>query len=717
MGADSGAAPHVLYVDPDPGGRDAAATAFDGAGLSTVTADSQGAAEQSLRQVEVACVVSERSLPDGDALSLLESVRDWFPSMPFVIWTADGDETYAGEAVRAGVSDYLPRADGDAAALAERVAELATAGRRRSPPTHRHRADSEEVAAGDASMDGAPTATGESTPGEVDERAPTEGPAGDPATVPDDVSEPLKERAMDEAPVGITVADMGMDDEPLIYINEAFERLTGFPAEEVRGHNCRFLQGPKTSDEPVATMRAAIEADEPASVELLNYRKDGTRFWNRVDIAPIFEDGADDPAYYVGFQTDVTRRKRAEAAAKRRAEELERERTNLAELLDRVEGLIGDVTERVVAAESREDVERELADGVADAEPYAFAWVGRHDLASDEIVPGPSAGQWPDADAADLDVAFGEGDPVRRAVETGSLQVVEDGADGDGARLHGVFPGQFRSMAAVPLAYRESRYGVLSVYATEPGAFNDREQAVLSALGRAGATAINAIESHRGLATDAVTELEFDLSGTGTPFVELAGALDCEVVFEGAVEEGGLKLLFDVEGADGEAVRSRLADRELSATVLADHDDGCLIEVDGTDSVFEALAERGLDVRSARADADGARLTVHVPGTADDRSAVEFVRERLPGASLHAYRSEERPARTQREFRAAVEGQLTDRQRGALQRAYAGGYFDWPREVDGDELADSMGITRATFHQHLRASQRKLVTAFYEGVD
>jgi PAS domain S-box-containing protein len=753
MGEHADAAPQVLYVDPDEAARGEAAAAFEAVGHPTAGVGTREAAERRLERAEVTAVVSERHLPDGDALSFLSAVRERYPTLAFVVFTGEGDEAFASEAVGAGVSDYLPKA-GDAPfeRLADRVDDLVVDGRRDAPSVRAHRASPDAVSAVDASTDGEGVPTdGEGVPTDGEgasadgegaskdgEGVPTDGqgragdgahaaedgaavpadgaasrgPTGEPAAVDADVSEPLKERAMDEAPVGITIADVTVDDEPLIYINEAFERLTGFPADEVRGHNCRFLQGPQTDPDPVATMRQAIDAGEPASVELLNYRKDGERFWNRVDVAPIFEDG--ELAYYVGFQTDVSRRKRAEAAAQRHAEQLERERANLAELLDRVEGLVGDVTERVVGARTREAVERELSEGVGADGPYAFAWVGRHDLASEEVVPGASAGA--DGSVAVEEFAFGGGDPVGRAVETGELQVV-DGEDRPEQPLHEGAPARFRSMAVVPLTYRESLYGVLAVYGTDRDTFDDRERAVLTALGRAAATAINAVESHRGLATDAVTELEFEVRGTDAPFVALAAELDCEVVFEGAVEGTGLRLLFDVEGADAGAVESWLAGRALEPTVLATHDEGCLVEFDGTGSVFESLAERGLDLRSAEAGPDSSRLVVHVPGGTDDRSAVEFVRERLPGASLHAYRSEDRTATTQREFRAAVEAELTDRQWGALRRAYASGYFDWPRGVDGDELAATMDITRATFHQHLRASQRKLVTAFYEGLE
>jgi len=121
----------------------------------------------------------------------------------------------------------------------------------------------------------------------------------------------LKNRAMDEAPIGITIADLGQKDEPLIYANEGFERITGYLREETIGNNCRFLQGPDTEEEPVARMREAIETGESVQVELRNYRKDGTLFWNEVTLAPISSE-IGDIRYYVGFQQDITTRKEYE---------------------------------------------------------------------------------------------------------------------------------------------------------------------------------------------------------------------------------------------------------------------------------------------------------------------------------------------------------------------------------------------------------------------
>ncbi|MFB6303738.1 MAG: PAS domain-containing protein [Haloferacaceae archaeon] len=118
-------------------------------------------------------------------------------------------------------------------------------------------------------------------------------------------------RAVEAAAQGITVADARQDDTPLVYANAAFEHITGYDSAEVVGRNCRFLQGEETEPETVATIREALDAERSVSVEIRNYRKDGTPFWNQLDIVPVRDvDGA--VTHFLGFQRDVTERRERE---------------------------------------------------------------------------------------------------------------------------------------------------------------------------------------------------------------------------------------------------------------------------------------------------------------------------------------------------------------------------------------------------------------------
>ena len=139
----------------------------------------------------------------------------------------------------------------------------------------------------------------------------------------------LKERAMDEANVGITISDPTSDDNPLVYVNDGFVEQTGYSREEAIGRNCRFLQNDDRDQVALTYLREAIAADEDITVELRNYRKDGEQFWNRLSVTPIFDE-AGELVNHVGIQQDVTtvRESQRELRAERERFELLMESTD-----------------------------------------------------------------------------------------------------------------------------------------------------------------------------------------------------------------------------------------------------------------------------------------------------------------------------------------------------------------------------------------------------
>ncbi|WP_235532875.1 PAS domain-containing protein, partial [Sphingomonas sp. Leaf412] len=109
------------------------------------------------------------------------------------------------------------------------------------------------------------------------------------------------------------VTDPNQPDNPIVFCNDAFTFMTGYSEAELLGTNCRFLQGPETDREVVAQLRAAIDSREEIAVELLNYRKNGSTFWNALFVSPVFgEDGR--LLYFFGSQLDISRRREAEEA-------------------------------------------------------------------------------------------------------------------------------------------------------------------------------------------------------------------------------------------------------------------------------------------------------------------------------------------------------------------------------------------------------------------
>jgi PAS domain S-box-containing protein len=127
-----------------------------------------------------------------------------------------------------------------------------------------------------------------------------------PAELAGDLDE-LTARALVASSISFTISDPRREDDPLVWVNPAFERMTGYTAQEMVGRNCRLLQGPGTDRAAVARVREALQRREGVRAELLNYRKDGSPFWNAFTISPVL-DGEGTLTHFVGVQTDVTAR-------------------------------------------------------------------------------------------------------------------------------------------------------------------------------------------------------------------------------------------------------------------------------------------------------------------------------------------------------------------------------------------------------------------------
>ncbi len=110
---------------------------------------------------------------------------------------------------------------------------------------------------------------------------------------------------LDECINGVTLSDPDLEDAPIIYANKSFERLTGYGQEEIIGHNCRFLQADDREQDGRYQIVEALKKHEAVEVTLRNYKKDGTLFYNRLKITPLF-DRKQRVIYYLGVQYDIT---------------------------------------------------------------------------------------------------------------------------------------------------------------------------------------------------------------------------------------------------------------------------------------------------------------------------------------------------------------------------------------------------------------------------
>jgi len=144
----------------------------------------------------------------------------------------------------------------------------------------------------------------------------------------------------------MVVTDPAQADNPIVFVNDAFLQLTGYERHHVIGRNCRFLQGPDTDQAAVSAIRAAVESKTDIAIDILNYRRDGTPFWNALYLSPVTDDDGE-LLFFFASQLDVTQRKRAEL--------------DVIEDRDRVEAAVAERTRELEAAlQARTDLLHEV---------------------------------------------------------------------------------------------------------------------------------------------------------------------------------------------------------------------------------------------------------------------------------------------------------------------------------------------------------------------
>jgi predicted DNA binding protein len=453
-------------------------------------------------------------------------------------------------------------------------------------------------------------------------------------------------------------------------------------------------------------------------------------------------DGEEPPAATV-FLEDVTERRRYEQTVERFR--TERARTAV------IDGLLSDVLAELVGADSRDEIAETVCSRLGETDLYEFAWVGERAVDGDGVAVRAAAGATGETfDAVRETLDSSRPTAEERAMQTGDLQVVSPLADDPAApepvRRAGFADG-VQSLLAIPLAHGSTVHGVVGVYAAGSDAFGDRERASFRTLGEVAGFAVTAVRNRSLLLSDAVTEVTFEVEGS-TALADVSTALDARVTLDGTVPQGDGALLCyvsvdgsgdvdelaasdndddDTEAVDGDdaddAVRSvpgvDAARVVRSAESSGDSDGGggggTALELEvGGDSALLAAENAGGTVQRAEFASGRGRFVVDLPPDGDARRMVGAVCREFD-ADVAAKRDRERSPSRGREFRNELGDELTDRQQTVLRTAYLAGYFESPRGSTAEEVASSLDITGSTLLHHLRASQRKLLDAFFEG--
>jgi len=502
-----------------------------------------------------------------------------------------------------------------------------------------------------------------------------------------------------------------------------FEAVDAAPsaADEVRQGDTLSLDA-TTCQRVVSSRQSLVVDDMPAEAPDLAARE-GAAEWGITCYvgAPVVVDGAVYGTFcFYGSEKRVAdftdwEVTFVELLASWVGEELERRRhVERLTVLDELNDVVRDVTGAVIEQANREEIEQAVCDRLAATDSYRFAWVDGVDQRRDRLTLRAEAGVDGSPDGADL--AYGEGPadaetPAERTVRTGDLSVERVPPNDPGTTAWAERTGgDVAAWAAAPIAHAGSLYGVLNVYTDRHDGFDERERAVVERLGALVGHAITAGQRMAALMSDDVVELELGIRDVFGNDIEQAEP----VSFDRTVPVGGGEYrLYGRTTVRGlETLRAVVAGDDVwtSLDVLSEQGTDHRFAVTLTEPpVVSVVASHGGDVASARIDGGDYRLTVHLPQRADVQSLVESVRDSYPDARLVAQRQTDRRDGSDRITPGVAFEDLTDRQRSAVEAAYYAGFFEWPRDSTGEEVADSLGVASSTFHQHLRTAERKIL--------
>lgn len=219
-----------------------------------------------------------------------------------------------------------------------------------------------------------------------------------------------------------------------------------------------------------------------------------------------------------------------------------------------------------------------------------------------------------------------------------------------------------------------------------------------------------------------MVEVEFEVDDDRYPLVAIPKQAGCRTQVERIVPQGdnAYAIFHRFTGAHPERVRELVESYDdLEVPLLQPTADGGLVKVYVTDPEAHfvvALSDAGAIPRHLWSEDGVAHITAEIPGEYDVSDVVEQFRNAHPTVRVVAKRQKDHvvPLFSHREFRDAVEDRLTERQYEVLLAAYAEGYFDWPRETSGEEVAEELGVSLSTVSQHLRVAERKIFSLLFE---
>ena len=513
-------------------------------------------------------------------------------------------------------------------------------------------------------------------------------------------------------PDPIIVAD---ESKTIVFANPAVADTLGYPPMDLTGRSLTALFPDAEVQQHLDGVERDLNADERPvhreCVETTARHGDGRELQLNLSIGGFSHDGR---RYFVTAARDAVDR---DADHQRRAFDIETLSDRLIQLDRIVEELLL-ISQVIVQADTREQLEYGVCRELIGSRRIAFAWIGEIDDGG-EIQTRASTGH----DREYLDVVSGcdESDP-EPAVQTfhdRESTVIDDVSSGPGrgawreaARERGI-----RSIVSVPLLEGDRHHGTLTVYATVPGAFDELDQRVLQGIADTIAYGIGALERELALIADSVVELQLELCGGDDIFSRLARDTGAAIELDGVVPcEDSILLFLVVTDAPIDDVAATLeADPAIGRGNHVEREQGDRFEVTvESEPLFTKLIHAGARMEAVTAGSDGTRVRVSLPVDADVGVVIKNLTAEYDEVTLLSRTDRSRKFTDERGFYSQLERRLTDRQLETLRTAFLSGYFEWPREQTSEEVAELLGISQPTFNHHLRIAERKLLSLLFD---
>ncbi|TMT85330.1 response regulator [Haloterrigena sp. H1] len=697
----------VLVVDNEPGFAALAGEMLERERDAIVALEATNATDalSILEGRDVDCIVSDYEMPSMTGLALLERVRESDPELPFILFTGRGSEEVASEAIAAGVTQYLQKESGreQYALLANQITNAVS----------QYRTET-ELRESERRYERTLTALHETTRELM--RAETKA----------EIYRVAIETAGEILDVAVAVA---YTFEPTAGVLERVASTRhapelGEPKQTFeRGEGLvwdAFSKGESTYYEDVTCEDVGAGGTVSRCELIVPLGTHGVVVAGCEDVDG-FDETMTELLYILAANTEAALdRAEREELLREHDRTLTRQNEELTRL-NHTNEIVREINHGVAQASTRAEIEETVCNRLAETDRYRFAWIA----ASDDDPPMPSA--WAGIDAAYVDRIRDDGECapeialVRDVLESGTVQTVRNVLDDDrwAIRRKEALTYGFQTVLGVPLAADDRRYGVLMVHVAGADAVGEREREVLVELGETTGHAIQSVERTRAMVTDSRLELELAIGGSRLLLNRLSMHVSGTnpITLEGVVDRGeDTIVLFITAPATAALASLETAWASIETlSVVSEGDDETLFEVTMPATPFLDVVRRyDVAIRTATAEDGTSTVVLEVPQRVETRSLVEAIREEYPETELVAKR-ETTTMQSARRLDTHLAERLTDKQFEALQAAHYSGFFEWPRESTGEDLAAALDVSPPTYHYHLRAAERKLVTMAFDG--